>query len=131
MWSCWRLYGSQFPAFRIGAATTAVRVGLPDHLIKTLVAGLVTLISYTSERLNLTLQLSHLNCQISTLLRFTWVLSCSYQFFMWPLVKFSRSQQFNYKGISFIVFLLAGVCSASNLGLVKLRRCYNFCKQQG
>ena len=45
---------------------------------------------------------------------------------MWPLVKFSRSQQFNYKGISFIVFLLAGVCSASNLGLVKLREVLQF-----
>ena len=33
MWSCWRLYGSQFP---LGAATTGARVGLPDHPIKTL-----------------------------------------------------------------------------------------------
>ena len=38
----------------------------------------------------------------------------------------SRSQQFNYKGISFIVFLLAGVRSASNLGLVKLREVLQF-----
>ena len=45
---------------------------------------------------------------------------------MCPLVKFSRSQQFNYKGISFIVFLLAGVCSAFNLGLVKLREVLQF-----
>ena len=44
---------------------------------------------------------------------------------MWPLVKFSRLQQFN-KGISFIVFLLAGVSSASNLGLVKLREVLQF-----
>ena len=45
---------------------------------------------------------------------------------MWPLVKFYRSQQFNYKGISFIIFLLAGVCSASNLGLVKFREVLQF-----
>ena len=45
---------------------------------------------------------------------------------MWPLVKFSRSQHFNYKGISFVVFLLAGVCSASNLGLIKLREVLQF-----
>ena len=45
---------------------------------------------------------------------------------MWPLVKFSRLQQFNNKGISFIVFLLAGVCSASTLGLVKLREVLQF-----
>ena len=45
---------------------------------------------------------------------------------MWPLVKFSRSQQFNHKGISFIVFLLAGVCSAFNLGLGKLREVSQF-----
>ena len=49
-------------SFRIGAATTAARVGLPDHFIKTLVVGLVMLLSYTSERLNLILQLSHQNC---------------------------------------------------------------------
>ena len=37
---------------------------------------------------------------------------------MWSLV--------NYKGISFIIFLLAGVYSASNLGLVKLREVLQF-----
>ena len=40
--------------------------------------------------------------------------------------KLSRSQQFNYKDISFIVFLLAGVRSASNLGLVKLKAVLQF-----
>ena len=40
-----------------GAATTAVRVGLPNHLIKPLVVGLVMLISYASGHLSLKLKL--------------------------------------------------------------------------
>ena len=40
--------------------------------------------------------------------------------------KLSRLQQFNYKGISFIVFLLAGVRSVSNRGLLKLKAVLQF-----
>ena len=40
--------------------------------------------------------------------------------------KLSRLQQFNYKGISFIVFLLAGVRSVSSRGLLKLKAALQF-----
>ena len=113
-------------SFRIGAATTAAGVGLPVHLIKTvgrwssdaykLYIRMLELdiAAVSSKLLNLHVAALHMGVELFL------------SVFMWLLVKFSRSQQFKYKGISFIVFLLAGVCSASNLGLIKLREVLQF-----